>query len=96
MSRPLTKRQKAAKKAARVALWRRLVGARPAWIVTFLIALAGGVLKEWSGGMQRIAGLERDVSNLSSQRAELKAELASTTEILRRQVSHQCNEVCAK
>lgn len=80
----------------RIMLWRKLCGARPAWIVTFALTIAGGVLTEWSRGIQRIAGLERDVMHLSEQRGEMKADMDADVERMRRQIEQRCAKVAEK
>lgn len=83
----MTRRQRLAKHRNRVSLWRKVVGARPAWLISLLVAILGGASKEWLAIRDRINTLE-------SATQHTEQTLTSETERLRRMINRRCAEVC--
>lgn len=61
------------KRAVRVALWRKLVGARPAWLITLALTIFGGCLREYVYIRERITTQESSIVALreSTDKAQL-------------------------
>lgn len=92
MPKALTKQQVAAKRRARVALWQKLVGARPAWLVSLAFSLVCWIGKEYMDIRERITRTE---SGLLSHHEEAEKAHAALWEGVRR-VRDKCDQGCRR
>lgn len=79
----MTRLQRIAKHKNRVSLWQKVVGARPAWLVSLLVAILGGAGKEWLAIRDRINTLESEAVHASES-------VSAETERLKRMILRRC------
>lgn len=83
----MTRQQRQRRRQHRIELWRRLAGARPAWLVSLMLTIGGALVHEWLDVRDRLMKIETSQTHES-------ATIAADVERLRRSISWRCPDAC--